>query len=128
METPVFIARIFGIFYLVAAAGLLLNRQFYKKFMEDYTKNTALVFFSGMFALIVGACIVLYHNVWTANWTVIITLLGWIALFKGAWIIIFPNSTSRLMQYYQVNENLLIIHGIAAFIFGAVMAYFGFFA
>lgn len=128
MEAPVFIAKVFGIFYLVAAAGLMFNRQFYKKFMEDYSKNTALVFFSGMFALIVGIVIVLVHNVWTPHWTVIITLIGWIALIKGAWLIIFPNTVPGFMQAYQKNENLLIVHSFGAFIMGAVLTYFGFFA
>ncbi len=128
METSVFIARIFGIFYLVAAAGMMFNRQFYQKFMEDYCKNTALVFFSGMFALIIGIVIVLIHNVWVANWTVMITIIGWIALIKGIWIIVFPNTVPKFMQAYQKNENLLIVHSIGALIFGAVLTFFGFFA
>jgi len=32
------------------------------------------------------------------------------------------------MQAYQKNENLLVVHGIAALIFGAVLTFFGFFA
>ena len=128
METPVFIARVFGIFYLVAAVSIMVNRQFYQKFMEDYCKNTALVFFTGMFALIIGIVIVLLYNVWVADWTVIITIIGWTALIKGIWIIVFPNSVPKFMQAYQKNAGLLGIHAIGALIFGIVLTFFGFFA
>ena len=128
METSVFIAKMFGIFCLAAAAGMMINRQFYRKFMEDYANNTALIFFSGMFAIMVGTAIVLLHNVWAANWTVIITFIGWAALLKGAWLIVFPRSVAGVMQAYLKNDTLLTVHLIFAFIFGAVLTFFGFFA
>ena len=127
MEAAIFIARIFGIFYLVVGTGIMLNRRFYRKFMEDYFKNTALVFFSGIFALIGGTVIVLLHNVWVAGWPVIVTIIGWAALIKGVWIIVFPDSVSKFMAAYRENENLLMIHAAAALILGAILTFFGFF-
>ncbi|MGB2705936.1 MAG: hypothetical protein WBC74_03680 [Candidatus Omnitrophota bacterium] len=127
MENSIFIARIFGIFYLVAAAGMMFNRKAFQQVMGDFCKNAALVFFGGGFALVIGIVIILTHNVWVANWTVIITILGWAALLKGIWIIVFPNTVSKFMEAYQKNESLLIVHSIGAFIFGALLTYFGFF-
>ena len=128
METSVFIARIFGLCYLVLGAGLLFNRKVFQQVMEDFCKNAALVFFTGMFTLAIGVVIILTHNVWAANWTVIITIIGWLAFIKGIWMIIFPNTVSRFMQAYQKNKSLLTIHSIFALIFGVVLAFFGFFA
>ena len=128
METLVFIARIFGLCYLIIGAGFMFNRKAFKQVMEDFCKNAALVFFAGIFALVIGVVIILTHNVWVANWTVMITIIGWAGLIKGIWIIIFPNTVSKFMQAYQKNENLLIVHSIAALIFGAVLTFFGFFA
>jgi len=128
METSVFIARILGLCYLVVGAGLLLNRKAFQRVMEDFCKNAALVLYGGMFALIIGIVIILKHNIWAANWTVMITIIGWAALIKGIWIIVFPDMVSKFMQFYQKNKNLLIVHSIAAFIFGAVLTFFGFFA
>ena len=128
METSVFIARIFGLCYLILGVGLLFNRKVFQRVMEDFYKNAALVFFSGMSALVVGVVIILTHNVWVANWTVIITIIGWLAFIKGIWIIVFPNTVSRFMQAYQKNKSLLTVHSIFALIFGVVLAFFGFFA
>lgn len=128
MERSIFIARIFALCYLIMGTAFLLNRKAFQRVMEDFSKNAALVFFSGLFALVIGVVMILSHNIWVANWTVIITIIGWLALIKGIWIIVFPNSVSKFMQFYQKNETPLIVHSIVALIFGMVLAFFGFFA
>ncbi|KPK39245.1 MAG: hypothetical protein AMJ78_08800 [Omnitrophica WOR_2 bacterium SM23_29] len=127
METSIFIARIFGLCYLIIGAGLMFNRKAFQQVMDDFCKNAALVFYGGILALVIGVVIILIHNVWVANWTVIITIIGWLALIKGIWLIVFPNTVSKFMQAYQKNESLLIVHSIGALIFGAVLTFFGFF-
>ncbi len=128
METSVFIARIFGLCYLILGAGFVFNRKAFQRVMDDFCKNAALVFFAGVFALVIGVVIILTHNVWATNWTVIITIIGWAGLIKGIWMIVFPNTVSKFMQAYQKNKNLLIVHSIGVLIFGTVLTFFGFFA
>lgn len=127
METPVFIARIIGPVYIILAAGIMLNPKFYQKVMEDFCKNATLVFWSGLLALIIGFLILLSHNAWVANWTVIITIFGWGGIIKGIWLIIFPNSVSQFMQAYQKNKSLLVIHSFVALALGICMTIFGYF-
>jgi hypothetical protein len=128
METSVFIARIFGLCYLVIGVGFVVNRKAFKQVMDDFCKNAAMGFYGGLLALVVGVVIILTHNVWVANWTVMITIIGWIGFIKGIWMLVFPGSVARFMQAYQKHENLIVIHALAAVIFGAVLTYFGFFA
>ncbi|MEA3489248.1 MAG: hypothetical protein U9R44_02760 [Candidatus Omnitrophota bacterium] len=128
METSVFIARIFGLCYLILGVGFVVNRKAFQRVMDDFCKNAALVFFAGVFALVIGVVIILTHNIWVTNWTVIITIIGWIGLIKGIWMIVFPNTVSKFMQAYQKNESLLIVHSIGVLIFGVVLTFFGFFA
>ena len=128
MENSVFIARILGPCCLVVAAGIMFNRKFYQRVMEDYSKNAALVLFGGMMALIIGIVVVLVHNVWIPRWPVIITIYGWAAVVKGIWLLVFPNTVSRVMQAYQRNEMLLAAHSILVFVLGIVLSIFGYFA
>jgi len=128
MNASIFIARIFGLCYLIVGTGFVFNRKAFQRVMDDFCKNAALVFLAGMFSLAIGAAIILTHNIWVANWVVMITIIGWAGLIKGIWLIVFPNTVSGFMQAYQKNENLLIFHAIAALVFGAVLTYFGFFA
>lgn len=126
MENSIFIARIFGLCYLIIGIGLLLNQKYWREVITDFSKSAATVLLGGIFALVVGVVIVLTHNVWVANWTVIITIIGWIALIKGIWIIVFPSTVNKFMQVYQKNESILLVQSIGAIVFGAVMAFFGF--
>lgn len=128
MEISAFIARIFGLCYLIIGLGFLFNRKAFRQVMDDFCKNAALVFYGGLLALVIGVVIILTHNVWVANWTVIITIIGWLGLIKGIWIIIFPASVLKFMQVYRKDENLLIVHSIVALVFGAFLTFFGFFA
>jgi len=128
MENSIFIARIFGLFYLVMGIGFLYNRKAFQLIMEDFSRNTALLFFSGILALMIGIVIILSHNVWITDWSLMITIIGWAALIKGIWIIVFPNSVVKFIQVYQKNKRLLIVHPIVALALGVILTFFGFFA
>ena len=128
MGGSIFIARVFGLFYLIIGAGFIFNRKSFQGIMDDFCKNKAVLFFSGIFALVIGIVIVLIHNVWVANWTVMITIIGWAGLIKGIWMIVFPDTVPKFMESYRKNKNLIMIHSSIALILGAVLTYFGFFA
>ncbi|MDX9702911.1 MAG: hypothetical protein RBU23_07690 [Candidatus Auribacterota bacterium] len=128
MGTPVFIAKILGPCFVVVSLGMLLNRSFFQKVMEDYCKNYALIFFTGMASLAFGLVIVCMHNVWVADWTVLITIFGWSGLIKGIWIVVFPNTICTFMGIYQQNKSLLLVHSALALVLGALLTVGGYFA
>lgn len=127
MDNSIFIARVFGLFYLVMGIGLLLNRKAFQNLIEDFCKSAALLFYGGLFALALGIVLILTHNVWVADWTVIITIIGWLAFIKGVWIVVFPGTVPKFMQAYRKNKNMLIFHPFAVLALGIVFTYFGFF-
>ncbi len=127
MAASLFIARIFGICYIVVGIGLLRNRKNFEKIVDDFCKNTTLVFYGGIMALVVGMSIILTHNFWIASWRVIITIIGWIALIKGIWIIVFPDTIPGFMEFYKKSKSLITAHSIAALAFGIILTFFGFF-
>ena len=59
METSVFIARIFGLCYLIIGAGFIFNRKAFQQVVYDFCKNAALVFYGGLLALVIGVVILL---------------------------------------------------------------------
>ncbi|MDP8234357.1 MAG: hypothetical protein P9M06_06120 [Candidatus Saelkia tenebricola] len=128
METSLFIAKIIGPCCIIVSIGIMLHRKFFQKIMEDYFKNSALVFFGGIFALIIGFVIVLTHNVWTNSWPVIITIYGWCGILKGIWLIVFPNSVLKFTQLYAKNTTFLLIQAIIIIVFGLILTHLGYFA
>ena len=118
MENSFLLARILGAYMVIVAIGFVFNPKFYQSITEDFFKNTALIYLGGVFALIIGLLIVLFHNVWVADWQVIITIFGWLGLIKGAWLIIFPNSIGKVTQIYQKKPALLRVHLIIMLLIG----------
>jgi hypothetical protein len=49
-----------------------------------------LIYVSGVLFFIAGLSLIRIHNRWTLNWPVLITLIGWGALFLGLTRIFFP--------------------------------------
>jgi hypothetical protein len=128
MESSIFIARILGPCFMVIAAGIMFNRKFYQQVMEDYSKNTALVFFGGVLALVIGIVIVLNHNVWGASWPVVITVYGWGGIIKGIWLIVFPNSVYKFTRAYNKHPGLLSVHSVIILLIGLVLTYLAYLA
>jgi 1,4-dihydroxy-2-naphthoate octaprenyltransferase len=60
------------------------------RFPEGYVgvlreiNNQSATLILGMFALLAGLAIVNVHNLWVSDWRVIITILGWLAIVRGA--------------------------------------------
>ena len=128
METSLFIAKILGPLVLVVAIGIMANRGFYQKVMEDFCKNAALIYIGGLFSLVIGILIVLAHNTWALNWALIITIFGWGGIIKGIWLIVFPNSIAKFMRVYQKNKALLGVHSVLALVVGTALTFLGYFA
>jgi uncharacterized membrane protein len=127
MNATLFIARIFGISLIVITLTMLFKRDYFKNIMEDFSKNSAIIFTHGLFSLIIGLAIILTHNIWVMNWTVIITFFGWAGLVKGIWLIAFPDSISRFFEFYTKARVFPIIHAIGGLLFGIYLTYMGFF-
>ena len=79
MGISVIVAKIIGIVYVSFGLGLMVNKSFYKEAISKLF-NTGYLIIGGFLAIIIGVLIIENHNIWEVNWTVIITLIGWIAL------------------------------------------------
>jgi hypothetical protein len=90
--------------------------------------SLTLIYLFGLIDLASGLAIVLTHNVWMANWRVIITLIGWLMLIRGAVRILFAD---RIMPYAKKllgNKRLLPVSGGIMVLLGLVLCYFGYVA
>ncbi|MBU2540873.1 MAG: hypothetical protein KJ593_03125 [Candidatus Omnitrophica bacterium] len=127
MENTVFIAKLLGPYMIIVALGIMLNLKTYQRVMEDFCKNTALVYLGGIFALLFGLLVVIIHNVWVASWVVIITIFGWGGIVKGIWLIIFPNTIDKFMQVYQKKQALLKVYLVLILALGVFLTIKGYF-
>jgi uncharacterized protein YjeT (DUF2065 family) len=127
MATSVFLAKLIGPVLVVAMISLFVNTAGYRAMAQEFLRSPALIYLSGVLAMIAGLAIVLSHNVWVANWPVLITLLGWLAVIGGAVRITVPDFTRKFGDTVLRNENTLRIFGAGWLAIGAILTFFGYF-
>jgi hypothetical protein len=125
MQLSKLIAKMASVIYLSASLGAFFSADYYRKIADDLFSNAGLIYLSGFITVIIGLLIVAYHNRWTKNWTVLITILGWLALLKGALLIAFPQFVQSLSDRMFTDFGSRIFP-YAAFCLGLLFAYFGF--
>ena len=120
------IFQIFSIVYITIGIGIFINPGFYKKLFEDFIENAAVMYLGGIMALTIGYLIVAFHNTWTKDLSVIITIVGCLAMIKGILILIRPNMIIALSKAMVQKESILKIEAIAVIILGLVFSFLGF--
>jgi uncharacterized protein YjeT (DUF2065 family) len=85
--------------------------------MEMFSSQISpVVYLNGAILFVAGLAIVRAHNLWTWRWPVILTLVGWVALFAGLWRMAAPNAP-------QAPDNILTYAGLAAVVaIGAILS------
>lgn len=127
MEHSQLIAQIVSIVYLSYAVGFACNSAYYQKAIAAMMKDSSWLIIGGLMAIIIGMFIIATHNVWTNDWTVLITIIGWIGLIKGVTLIAFPQSFRPFEKIFD-SRSTMIGASIVTLVLGLVFGYFGFFA
>jgi uncharacterized membrane protein len=126
MSNSVFLARLIGPVLIAVAIGVFVNRQSYRMLAEEFLKSRALIYLSGILTMTAGLAVVITHNRWAADWPVIITILGWLAVFGGAVRIVCPQGTEKIGRRVLAHKLGLPIAGAAWGVIGLVLCYFGY--
>jgi len=121
-----YLAKLIGPVFLAMGLGLLLNGPLFRAMGEQFLASYALIYLSGLLVLPAGLAIVLAHNVWTADWRVLITVLGWLGIVGGALRIMFPQFVVTVGTAMFSQAATPLIAGIGVTALGAVLAFFGY--
>jgi len=126
METSILIAKILATVYLSFSIGLLFSSKYYKEILPKLVDNSSFLILGGFMAIVFGFLILEFHNYWNSDWTIVITIFGWLSLLKGIILIVFPQIFTGYKSIILKADNQKYIL-MFILILGAFFAYFGFF-
>jgi hypothetical protein len=126
MQTSIFLARLIGPALLLAGLGMLLNQKYYRAMAMQAVKNTPVIYIVSVIGVVAGTAVLLFHNLWVADWRVIITLLAWLNLLRGAFTLIAPEAATDFAARTTRNKNMALYSGLFAAVIGATLVYFGY--
>lgn len=126
MEQSYFIARLLGPVLLIAAIPMMFNPKYLQELATEFLKSRALIYITGVLALLGGLGIVNSHNTWVANWQIIITLFGWAMVLGGAARVALPSTVTTIGGKMLEKPVLARLSGVVWALIGAFLAYQGY--
>lgn len=127
MDISFFLAKALGLYMLIVGISLLLNKSTFQNVMKDIIQQPTAFYLSAVIALIIGILIVLSHNQWSFNWRILITFMGWTALIKGAFNLLFTQHAYKLVEKLANHDSAYLISTIVTLFIGLLLTYCGFF-
>ena len=130
MTTSKYIARLMGPVLLLAgigmALGLMHEAESYSSLIKEFISSRALIFVTGVLALLAGLAIVNAHNLWVPDWRVIVTVLGWLLIVRGVVNIVFPAWAQTLGDRMVASPAGSVTGAAIAFVLGAILCIMGY--
>ena len=128
MPNSVFLARLMGPMGIAIGLGMLFNRSAYRRVAEEFLDSQALIYFSGLIAGTGGLAVILTHNVWSADWRVVITLLGWIAFVTALARIVVPTIAEPIGRAIFESRGIYMLAGVITLALGLWLGFEGYVA
>jgi hypothetical protein len=117
------IAGFIGPLLMAMGVAMLINRHLFPEMIGQLAHNYALIFLSGVLSLLAGIAIVRVHNVWSAGWPVIITVVGWLGIVGGVARMWFPQLAAPVAETFAANSTTLLIAGLVVLALGAFLSF-----
>ena len=127
METSILIAKLMGPTMVVMAGALLMDREGIAKMAREFIDSRALVFLAGVFTFIGGLAVTIHHNIWVADWPILITLIGWAMIVGGVIRIALPKVVVAWGEKMLKADGGILIAGIVWLVIGAFLSFVGYF-
>jgi len=106
--TELQIFQLVGLIYLSIGLGVLINAKFYNKIFDDYVKNFTMIYFSGYVFLIIGFFLIIFYGDWAyIHSRFVISLIGWMALVNGLFILISPDKYALFLKKMRRGQKTL---------------------
>lgn len=127
MENAIKVAEVAAPLYLILGLSILLYAKPWQDLMKKWQKDHLLLFPLMFFYPILGVIVINMYNVWEWNQWLIVTLIGWILLIKGALYFLLPGSVLKSLMEMKNNIGLLYFGGVVALAIGGVLGYYAYY-
>lgn len=129
MDTTVLLAKFWGLLLVVTLSCFALSLCFNNKltkFLQRLAEDQALIFFGGFISIVLGCATIALHNMWGTTNEIIVSLIGWLSLVKGATRMIMPELIMKTTMKMQANKKSFALPFIISIVLGIYLLSIGF--
>ncbi len=124
--TTLFLAKVFGLYFTIFSLFALFRHDAFIARIESVVGDLGDRTILAIVTLIIGILLVVSHNVWLANWTVLITLFCWLIFIKGILRLFCLESDKKMTEWFKKPVTLYVTM-IIMLLFGLFFLWKGFF-
>lgn len=126
MPLTVLLSRVFGIFFVVVGATILLRRHYYIPVYADFVRERLTRAVISLIEFLAGLFLVVMHNEWSSLAAGIISLVGWMALLEGFIYLALPDRhVGKFFNTFN-KPGWYVFGGLLAVAAGIYLAVYGF--
>jgi hypothetical protein len=130
MATSRYIARLMGPVMLIIGIGMVMGMltegDAYSSLLKEFIGSRALIFVTGVLALVAGLAIVNAHNLWVPDWRLVITVLGWLFVLRGFMNLVFPATVQTLGDRMIASHEGVLAGAAVSIVLGAILSIMGY--
>ena len=127
-ERTSFLARLLGLYCLLAALALLVQRDAWVAAVAATVHDPAVMLILGTVVVAAGLALVLAHNVWSGGaLPVVVTVIGWLTLLKGVVLWLLPPQAAADFYLGRLHyAQLYPVYGAVSLVIGLYLTVAGF--
>lgn len=116
------LAEAIGLYMIVIGIGGIVSPQRWRAMMDDLERSPGLVMALGFAVFVVGTTLVLIHSIWRDPLSIIVSVIGYVALIEGALLLAVPGPLIKVgrwsLNFTRVWAVVSIVLGILLFLAG----------
>jgi len=126
MQTSFFLAKLLGPPFVLLGLAVLTKAQSFRVMLSEFVKSRVLTYVAGVLGLFAGLAMVLAHNIWSSDWRVLITLVGWTTILRAMLAILAPQWAASVATWFLRHRGGFAATAVIAIAIGATLSYFGY--
>lgn len=125
-ESTRIVARILGPSAVVIGVAVIARRLDMVDIVDGFMTSPATAFFTGIVSVVAGFALLSFHNRISTPGALVITLLNFLIVVRGAVLLFAPKLIDRTAALFNDTPNAWTIAGAAAALLGAWISTIGF--
>jgi len=123
---PIFLAKLFGLYFLVVGAIVLLRQSTVMPAIAEIAKNRALMYIIALVELAAGLAVIIAYPDVSYDWMGVISLVGWMLTVEGVLYLALPHAKVQKFVKSFNTPSWYLSGGVLSIVLGAYLAGVGF--
>lgn len=109
MGITIFLAKFLGLYFLIVAVLMIFRKKQFVVMSREFVSSKSALAISAAMNLALGLVIVIEHQMWDYPCGMVITILGYLMIIKGALRYAFPGIIKKIATKTMDSQYLLCL-------------------